>query len=275
MKYVIIGGVAAGTKAAAKLKRMDRKNEVKILTKSMDISYAGCGMPYYIGGEIASREDLIVNSPEKFAGLTGVQVCPGYEVEACDFGQKTVSGKTAEGAAFTESYDKLIIASGASAFVPAIDGTELEGVYSVRTPDDAVAIRSYVENHNCRKAVVCGAGFIGLEIAENLMAQGMEVTVIDFAETIMPAAFDREMADFAKKQLKKEGMRILTSTAIEGIKGEGKVNAVVTSNGEYAADLVILAIGIRPATSFVQNTGLEMVKGPIFLTCMQWVTVRW
>ena len=265
MKYVIIGGVAAGTKAAAKLKRMDRQAEVKILTKSMDISYAGCGLPYYIGGEISSREELIVNSPEKFAGLTGVQVCPGYEVESCDFEQKTVSGKTAEGSTFTESYDKLVIASGASAFIPSIEGTDLAGVYSVRTPDDAVAIRSYVENNNCRKAVVCGAGFIGLEIAENLMAQGLDVTVIDFAATIMPNAFDREMADYAKKQLKNAGMRILTSTAIEGIKGEEKVSGVATSNGEYAADLVILAIGVRPATSFVQDSALEMVKGTILV----------
>ncbi len=262
MKYVVIGGVAAGTKAAAKLKRMDRQADVTVLTKSKDISYAGCGLPYYIGGEIASREELIVNSPESYMGLTGVTVRTGTEVTACDFDKKTVSGVSA-GREFTETYDKLIIATGATAVIPNIDGTGLQGVFSVRTPDDAVAIRDYVDNNKVRKAVVCGAGFIGLEIAENLMAKGVEVTVLDFADTILPNAFDPEMSGYVRKQLKAAGMKIMTSTGIEGIKGAENVTGVATTSGDYAADMVVLAIGVRPATAFLQDSGLEMVKGTI------------
>ena len=163
MKYVILGGVAAGTKAAAKLKRLDRQAEVVIYTKSTDISYAGCGLPYYIGGDIATRDELIVNSPEKYAGLTGAKVQTGCEAVGIDSSAKQVSIRRADGSSFAENYDKLIIATGAAPFVPPVEGVGLAGAFCVRTPDDAVAIRAYAETNNCRRAVVCGAGFIGLE----------------------------------------------------------------------------------------------------------------
>ena len=265
MKYVILGGVAAGTKAAATLKRLDRKAEVKIFTKSRDISYAGCGLPYYIGGDIPTREELIVNSPEKYAGMTGAQVETGCEAIGIDSGKKLVSVRTEDGSVFEESYDKLIIATGAAPFVPDVEGVSLAGVFCVRTPDDAVAIRAYAEKNNCRRAVVCGAGFIGLEVAENLLSLKMDVTVIDAAPQIMPNAFDEEMAGYAKKQLKASGMRILTSAALKGIEGEGHVERVTIDNGVLPADLVILAIGVRPATGFLEGCGLEMFKGTILV----------
>lgn len=265
MKYVILGGVAAGTKAAAKLKRCDRNAEVKVYTKGEDISYAGCGLPYYIGGSIPSREGLIVNTPAKYSGLTGAEVFTGCEATGLDSARKTVFLKKASGKAFEETYDKLVIATGAKPFVPPVDGVQLPGVFSVRTPDDAAAIRAYAGENGCRRAVVCGAGFIGLETAENLMAQGLEVTVIDAASQIMPNAYDAEMADYAKKKLKAAGMRVLTSTFLKGIEGDAKAERVVTDNGTLAADLVILAIGVRPATSFLKDSGLEMVKGTILV----------
>ena len=265
MKYVILGGVAAGTKAAAKLKRCDRNAVVKVYTKGKDISYAGCGLPYYIGGDIPSREGLIVNTPKKYAGLTGVEVTTGCEATSIDSNAKTVCLKKESGETFTDSYDKLIIATGAVPFVPPVSGTDLAGVFSVRTPDDAVAIRDYAETEKCRKAVVCGAGFIGLEVAENLMALGMEVTVIDAAAQIMPNAYDVEMADYAKKKLKAAGMRILTSTSLKGIEGNGKAEKVITETGTLSTDLVILAIGVRPATGFLTNSAVEMFKGTILV----------
>ncbi len=270
MKYVILGGVAAGTKAAAKLKRCDRNAEVKVYTKSEDISYAGCGLPYYIGGDIPSREGIIVNTPAKYSGLTGAEVFTGCEATAIDSVCKTVSLKKASGETFTETYDKLIIATGAAPFVPPVDGVQLPGVFCVRTPDDAVTIRAYAEEQKCRRAVVCGAGFIGLEVAENLMALGLEVTVIDAAPQVMPNAFDEEMANYSKKQLKAAGMRVLTSTSLTGIQGSEKAEKVVTDNGTLPADLVILAIGIRPATDFLADSGLEMFKGTILVDdCMK------
>ncbi len=265
MKYVILGGVAAGTKAAAKLKRLDRQAQVIIFTKSQDISYAGCGLPYYIGGDIPTREGLIVNSPAKYAGLTGAQVQTGCEAVGVDSGKKQVSVRRADGSIFTETYDKLIIATGAVPFVPPVEGVTLHGAFCVRTPDDAVQIREYAEKNNCRKAVVCGAGFIGLEVAENLAAMQMEVTVIDAASQIMPNAFDADMAGYAKRRLKASGMRVLTSVSLTGINGNEHVESVSTDGGILAADLVILAIGVRPATAFLNDSGIEMFKGTIIV----------
>ena len=265
MKYVILGGVAAGTKAAAKLTRLDRQAQVIIFTKSQDISYAGCGLPYYIGGDIPTREGLIVNSPAKYAGLTGAQVQTGCEAVGVDSGKKQVSVRRADGSIFTETYDKLIIATGAVPFVPPVEGVALHGAFCVRTPDDAVQIREYAEKNNCRKAVVCGAGFIGLEVAENLAAMQMEVTVIDAASQIMPNAFDADMAGYAKRRLKASGMRVLTSVSLTGINGNEHVEGVSTDGGILAADLVILAIGVRPATAFLNDSGIEMFKGTIIV----------
>ena len=265
MKYVILGGVAAGTKAAAKLKRCDRQAEVKVFTKGTDISYAGCGLPYYIGGDIQTREGLIVNTPEKYSGLTGAEVFTGCEAVGGDPQKKEVTFEKTSGEKFTEGYDKLIISTGAVPFVPPVEGKELKGVFCVRTPEDAVNIRAYVEEKNCRRAVVCGAGFIGLEVAENLMAQGLEVTVIDAMPQIMPNAFDPEMADFAKRQLKKAGMRILTATSLAGISGTGHVESVLTDNGRLTADIAVMAIGVRPATGFLKDSGIEMFKGTILV----------
>ena len=265
MKYVILGGVAAGTKAAAKLKRLDRQAEVKIFTKGRDISYAGCGLPYYIGGDIPTREGLIVNSPEKYASLTGAQVQTGCEATGIDAEKKQVFVRPAEGEAFTESYDKLIIATGAVPFVPPVEGVHLPGVFCVRTPDDAVKIREYAEQNKCRRAVVCGAGFIGLEVAENLLALNLDVTVIDAASQIMPNAFDEEMAGYAKRQLKERGMRVLTSVSLKGIGGSVHAESVATDAGVLPADLVILAIGVRPATGFLADSGIEMFKGTIIV----------
>ena len=206
MKVVIIGGVAAGTKVAAKLKREKPQDEIVIYTKGKDISYAGCGLPYYIGGAIETEEELIVNTPAKFMGLTGTQVHTCSEVVAVDAGAKTITvkGDTPE----TVSYDKLVIAVGAQPSLPPVEGTGLPGVFTVRTPEDAIGARKYAKEHECRRAVVVGGGFIGLEVAENLMVQGLSVTVMDMADQLMPNIFDSEMADYARRKLQEKGMRM-------------------------------------------------------------------
>lgn len=264
MKVLVIGGVAAGTKVAAKLKRCDRSAEVTVITKDNDISYAGCGLPYYVGGLIESRDELIVNTPEKYAALTGVNVLTGREAVEVRSADKTVAArnlKSGEDEIYT--YDELVIATGASAVLPPVEGADKKGVFTVRKPDDAIAIRSYVETENVHKAVVIGAGFIGLEMAENLLEKGVSVTIIDIARQIMPNILDPEMADFVKRHLVSKGFRVLTSTSASAILGEGKVSGVLTSAGMVAADIVIAAAGIRPNTAFLEGSGIEMFKGTI------------
>lgn len=264
MKFVIIGGVAAGTKAAAKIKRGDRSAQVEIYTKSRDISYAGCGLPYYVGGGIQSRGELIVNTPARFSALTGAEVFNGQEAVSVDPKAKTVRLRSVDSGSVSDvSYDKLIIASGAAPVVPKIDGTGLNGVFTVRTPDDAINVRDYIEKNNCRKAVVAGAGFIGMEMAENLSAQGLDVTVADMTAQILPNVLDPEMADFAARRLRKNGMKIMTGTRLLSIIGNGKAEAVSTSGGEFSADIVILSIGIRPATGFLEGSGVELINGAV------------
>ena len=262
MKIVVIGGVAAGTKAAAKLKRENRSAEVKIFSKSTDISYAGCGLPYYVGGKIGTRDELIVNTPQKYAGLTGAEVVTGCEVVSVDPKNKrvrTVSG----GIEREETYDKLIIATGAVSFVPNLPGKDLKGVFCMRTPDDAIGLSEYIKTNSCRSAVVVGAGFIGLEVAENLSSLGLSVTVIDAANQIMPNAFDEEMAGYAKRRLKDAGIRVWTGTSIVSVSGTERADGIGTNNGTISADVVILAIGIRPATEFLAGSGIEMFRGAI------------
>ena len=288
MKVVVIGGVAAGTKAAAKLKREQPDAQVVIYTKGQDISYAGCGLPYYVGGGIATREELIVNTPQKYAGLTRVQVFTGREAVAMDAAAKTVTLRAVDtGIEETETYDKLILAVGAEPFVPPVPGKDLPGVFTLRTPDDAIALRDWVDKNGCRRAVVVGGGFIGLEAAENLVAKGLNVTVADMASQLMPNIFDPEMAGYVKTklqqagvrvltgtalqgitgngkaELQQAGVRVLTGTALQGITGNGKAEGVTTDAGTLPADVVVLAIGIRPATAFLADSGLDMFKGTI------------
>ena len=266
MKVLIIGGVAAGTKTAAKLKREDRSIEVTVITKDQDISYAGCGLPYYVGGFIESRDELIVNTPQKYSGLTGVEVRTGKEAVALDADKKEVTVKDVQtGNTEVCSYDKLVLAVGASAAELPIKGKELPGVFKMRTPDDAEAMRTYAETNGVKKAVVIGAGFIGLEAAENLHARGINVTVIDFASQILPNILDPEMAAYAKKHLLNSGIRVITGTSAEEVLGTDKVTGVKTSAGTMTCEMLIMAAGIRPNTGFLENTGIEMFKGTILV----------
>ena len=266
MKVLIVGGVAAGTKTAAKLKREDRNAEVVVITKDKDISYAGCGLPYYVGGLIESRDELIVNTPQKYAGLTGVEVKTGKEAVGLNADRKEITVRDTEtGTEEICSYDKLVLAVGASPAVLPVPGTDKQGVFKMRTPDDAIQIRSYAEEHQVKKAVVIGAGFIGLEAAENLKAKGIQVTVIDFASQILPNILDEEMAAYAKKHLLKEGIRVITGTKAEEILGDSEVTGVKTSAGVLGCQLLIMAAGIRPNTDFLTDSGIEMFRGTILV----------
>lgn len=265
MKVLVIGGVAAGTKAAAKCKRVNPDAEVTIITKGKDISYAGCGLPYYVGGAIPEKEQLIVNTPAKFASLTGARVFTEREAVALDVrGKKAAVRNLRTGAEEIYDYDTCIVATGASPVVPPLPGLNLPGVFVMRTPDDAIETRDYLERSGAKRAVVVGGGFIGLEVAENLLEKGLLVTVIDMAAQIMPG-FDFEMADYVQRHLAKKGIQVMTSTKLEGVTGETKAEGVQTNLGLLPADVVILAIGIRPNTDFLRDTGIEMFKGTVLV----------
>ncbi len=264
MKVLVIGGVAAGTKTAAKLKREDRSAQVVLISKGKDISYAGCGLPYYVGGMIETPEELIVNTPEKYAALTGVEVYTGKEAVAVNAQEKTVRVKdVTTGAEESFDYDKLVIATGASPAVPPVAGMDKQGVFTIRTPEDAVGVRAYVGENGVKKAVVVGAGFIGLEMAENLQQKGVSVTVIDFAPQILPNILDPEMAAYGKRHLLKQGIRVITGTKAEEITGDGQVTGIKTTAGMLSCGLVVMAAGICPNTDFLADSGIELNRGTV------------
>jgi NADPH-dependent 2,4-dienoyl-CoA reductase/sulfur reductase-like enzyme/rhodanese-related sulfurtransferase len=260
MKVLIIGGVAAGTKVAAKLKRDNYDTQVTILTKAKDISYAGCGLPYYVGNLIENREDLIVNTPESFSKLTGVDVLTEVDVTKVYPDKKKVEAvdlKTNKTSTYT--YDKLVIATGADPIVPPIDGIDLKGVYFMRTPEDAIKVRNSIEAGEIKRAVVVGGGFIGLEVAENLAVRGIRVSVIDMAGQILPG-FEAEIANYVENHLAEQGIMTFTETKLEAILGNEKVEKVNTNRRPMKADAVILSIGIRPNTAFLADTGIKLSK---------------
>lgn len=265
-KILIIGGVAAGTKIAAKLKREDRDAEVLILNKGKDISYAGCGLPYYVGGVIAKREELVVNTPESFMGLTGAEVRTGVEATELDRARKQVTAvDTATGEVSVHTYDKLIIATGARPVIPDCEGVNLENVFLMRTPDDADALRKKVDAGEIKRAVVVGGGLIGLETAENLAVRGVKTSVIDFAAHILSEMLDPEISEYLESAMAQEGIMPFTGVALEGISGNGRVEKVLTSRRPMKADAVVLAMGFRPNTEFLADSGLEMLRGTLLV----------
>ncbi len=264
MKVLILGGVAAGTKVAAKLLREDRSCEVTIITKGKDISYAGCGLPYYVGDVIHDKEQLIVNTPAKYSALTGAKVLTETEAVEVHPEDHTVVAKDLKtGETSSHSYDRLVISTGASPFMPSIPGLDLKNIFVMRTPDDAIALREAVEAGGIKRAVVAGGGFIGLEVAENLAAKGVRVSVIDFAPHVLPNFLDPELSSYVEDKMSEAGINPMTGVSLEGVTGTEKVEKVQTSKRAVKADALVLAIGIRPNTAFLEGSGIEMFKGAI------------
>lgn len=259
MKVLIIGGVAAGTKVAAKLKRENRDCEVTIITDSEDISYAGCGLPYYVGNVIKNQEDLIVNTPESFENLTGAVVRTRVRAEKVDPYKKEVTVKnllTNEEEIL--NYDKLVVSTGARPIRPPFPGVDLDGVFLMRTPEDAISLRKEIEGKDIKRAVVVGGGFIGLEVAENLDLQGIKTTVLDMAPSV-PPGFEPEFADYIIEHLAEKGIMVFTETKLEEMIGETKVEKIKTDKNAMKTDLVVLSIGIRANTEFLDGTGIDLM----------------
>lgn len=258
MNVLVIGGVAAGTKTAAKLKRENRDFNVTLITKGENISYAGCGLPYYVGGVIEDKSDLIVNTPKSFSDLTQVEVKTSVEALEIDRDKKIVKAfdiQNKEEIIF--NYDKLVIATGADPIKPPIEGIDLEGVFYMRTPDDAIAVREVVETNNVKRAVVVGGGFIGLELAENLHEMGVKTTLVEAMDHIMPG-FDDEVSSYVENELIENGIMVLTGERLTSIEGEEKVSKVRTDKRAMKADMIIMSVGIRANSNIAETCGLEL-----------------
>ncbi|MDT2834418.1 FAD-dependent oxidoreductase [Vagococcus carniphilus] len=264
MRTVIIGGVAGGMSAATRLRRLDEQMEIVILEKGPYVSFANCGLPYYVSGEISQREDLLVQTPEKLKARFNLDVRPYSEATEIDGKEKVVTVQDANGV-YELSYDKLILSPGAKPFIPPFEGIdEAKNIFTLRNVPDVDKIMTSLEKDKPKKAVVIGAGFIGLEMAENLAKVGIEVTIIEMAPHVLPTV-DYEMAAFITNELQANGLKVLTGKSVVAFKEEGK-QLVLDSGEEIETDLVILSVGVRPENELAQTAGVELgMRGGILV----------
>ena len=255
MKVVIVGGVAGGMSAATRLRRLNESAEIIVLEKGPYVSFANCGLPYYVAGEIEERNDLLVQTPEALQARFELDIRPYSEAVAIDTKQKEVAVRTAEGE-YKLSYDKLILSPGAKPFIPSAKGLEeAKNIFTLRSVPDVDAITAFIEEENPKKAVIIGAGFIGLEMAESLVHRGLDVTIIEKAPQVLPP-LDEEMAAYITKELNANGIELHTGAAAESFEEEGKV--VVLDNGErLESDITLMSVGVKPETSLALTAGIE------------------
>ena len=265
MKVVIVGGVAGGATAAARIRRLDEKAEIVVFERSGYISYANCGLPYYIGGVIEDPEELTLQTPESFFSRFRVQMKVHHEVTAIHPNRKTVSVKNLEtGEEFEEIYDKLILSPGARPARPRLPGVGMEKVFTLRTVEDTFRIKAYIQKSKPRSAVLAGGGFISLELAENLRHLGMEVTIVQRPKQLMNP-FDADMAAMIHTEMRKKGVKLALGYTVEGFaERDGGVDVLLKDNPPLHADMVVLAIGVTPDTALAREAGLELgIKGSI------------
>ena len=259
MKVVIIGGVAGGATAAARLRRLDEQAEIVVFERSGYISYANCGLPYYIGGVIEDPEALTLQTPESFFARFRVDMRVRHEVTAIHPERKAVSVKNLEtGETFEESYDKLILSPGAKPTQPRLPGVGLEKLFTLRTVEDTFRIKDYIRKNHPKSAVLAGGGFIGLELAENLRELGMEVTIVQRPKQLMNP-FDPDMAAFIHGEMRKHGVKLALGHTVEGFEErDGGVDVLLKDEAPLHADMVVLAIGVTPDTALAKAAGLEL-----------------
>ena len=257
-KYLIVGGVAGGATAAARIRRNTEQAEIILFEKGEHISYANCGLPYYIGGVIQERERLFVQTPEAFGQRFAIDVRTKSEVISIDVKQKTVQVRTGDGHEYTESYDKLLLSPGASPVRPPLPGIESEGIFTLRNVADTDRIKQYMQQHKVKRAVIVGGGFIGLEMAENLQHTGAQVAVVEMANQVM-APIDYSMASLVHRHLEEKGVRLYLGQAVESFTREdGHLTVNFRSGIRLEADLVLLSIGVRAETRLAQEAGLKL-----------------
>ena len=267
MKVVIVGGVAGGATAAARIRRLDEQAEIVVFERSGYISYANCGLPYYIGGVIEDLEELTLQTPESFFSRFRVQMKVHHEVTAIHPDRKTVSVKNLEtGKVFEESYDKLLLSPGAKPVWPNLPGMDSDRLFTLRTVEDTFRIKDFNKKKAPKSAVMVGGGFIGLEVAENLRELGMDVTIVQRPKQLMNP-FDADMASFIHAQMRKHGVKLALGYSVEGFEEKnGRIDVLLEDNAPLHADMVILAIGVAPEAALAKEAGLALgIKGSILV----------
>ena len=267
MKVVIIGGVAGGATAAARIRRLDEQAEIVVFERSGYISYANCGLPYYIGGVIEDPDALTLQTPESFFSRFRVTMKVRHEVTAIHPERKAVSVKNLEtGELFEESYDKLLLSPGAKPTQPRLPGLGSEKIFTLRTVEDTFRIKEYIRAKQPKSAVLAGGGFISLELAENLRELGMDVTIVQRPKQLMNP-FDADMAAFIHGEMRKHGVRLALGHTVEGFEEKGSgVDVLLKDEAPLHADMVVLAIGVSPDTGLAKDAGLELgIKGSILV----------
>lgn len=256
MKVVIVGGVAGGASAAARLRRLDEKAEIIVLERGPYISFANCGLPYYIGGEIKKKSALTLQTPQSFKSRFNVEVRVNNEVMSIDPAAKTVTVRTAEGE-YTEAYDKLILSPGAAPIVPPLPGADGSRVFTLRSIPDTERIREYVEEEFPDSAVVIGGGYIGVEMAENLKKAGVETTIVELSDHLI-APLDYDMACEVHQYARSQGLNLVLQNGVTAIEDNGGKMTVKLNDGSIETDMVILSVGVRPDTVLAKQAGLEL-----------------
>jgi len=258
-RYVIIGGDAAGMSAASQIRRMDKEGEILVFEKEGVISYAQCGLPYWVGGVVPEKKKLIARTAEEFLNRYNIDVKLYHEVVKIDPSKKEIKVfRREEKDEIAVPYDVLLIGTGSTAIVPPWDGRNLPGVFTLKTMGDAEKLLDWLSSHTPTKAVVIGGGYIGLETAEALHSRGFKVTVLDLAPQLIPT-FDKEIAEIAQDALTRHGVEVHLNEEVVGLEGDEKgVKAVVTKNGKFEADLVIISIGVRPVSELAKEAGIEL-----------------
>lgn len=258
MKHIIIGGVAGGATAAARIRRADENAEIVLVEKGKYISYANCGLPYYIGGVIKSRDKLFVQTPEAFSRRFNVDVRTRHEALSIDTERHEVSIRRADGTTYTETYDRLLLSPGAEPVRPPLEGIDTEGIFTLRNVDDTDRIHSYLGTHRVRHAVVVGGGFIGLEMAENLHHAGAGVSIVEMADQVM-APVDFSIASHVHRHLMDKGVGLWLGRGVEKFTSDnGSIKVWLNTGETLSADLVLLSIGVRPSVRLAREAGIEL-----------------
>jgi len=265
-KIIIVGGVAGGASAAARLRRLDENAEIIMFEKGEYISFANCGLPYYIGGEITEKEALTLQTPESFHARFHVDVRVLQEVISIDVNKKQVKVKNHKtNEVYEESYDKLLLSPGAAPAKPNIKGADLDKVFTLRNIPDTYRIKDYVDQSHVKSAVIVGGGYIGVEMADNLHAAGLKVTIVEFADHVI-APIDYDMACEVHNHIRSKGVNLILKDGVKEIQEYGEQLKVILGNGEILTDMVIMSVGVRPESNLAMEAGLEVSpKGAILV----------